>query len=74
MLKMKNKCEKCETSTAMTELAYICSYECSFCESCAKQMNFICPNCDGELVKRPTRVKSPVAVIASQVSRKLFGK
>ncbi|PYI99392.1 MAG: DUF1272 domain-containing protein [Verrucomicrobia bacterium] len=35
--------------------AYICNYECTFCASCAEQMNCVCPNCEGELVQRPRR-------------------
>ncbi|QDP02977.1 DUF1272 domain-containing protein [Thalassotalea sp. PS06] len=33
----------------------MCSYECTFCKECSATMNFICPNCNGELVLRPTR-------------------
>ncbi len=59
MLKMKGNCEKCNSSTKEQEVAYICSYECTFCESCTNEMNSICPNCSGELVRRPTRLKKP---------------
>ena len=31
------------------------------------------PNCNGELVRRPSRLKSPIAVAAAQVTKKLFG-
>ena len=37
--------------------AYICSYECTWCGSCTKAMHHTCPNCGGELVKRPRRAK-----------------
>ncbi|PZS28606.1 MAG: DUF1272 domain-containing protein [Pseudonocardiales bacterium] len=33
--------------------AYICVYECTFCDDCARAMRHVCPNCDGELVLRP---------------------
>ena len=36
--------------------AVICSFECTFCRSCAEAADFICPNCSGELVARPKRV------------------
>ena len=36
-------------------VAYICSYECTYCANCAEQINAICPNCGGELVRRPRR-------------------
>ncbi len=74
MLKMKKQCEKCGVDTALAAVAYICSYECTFCEACAREMHAICPNCNGHLVLRPTRASSPVAVAASRVSRKLFGR
>jgi hypothetical protein len=54
-LEMKTACEKCGTALTTTGGAYICSYECTFCVSCAKQMNAVCPNCGGELVRRPRR-------------------
>ena len=57
MLEMKKNCETCGASTLEMETAYICSYECSFCEVCTEHThNFQCPNCNGELVRRPKRV------------------
>jgi len=36
--------------------AMICSFECTFCEACASDvLNGVCPNCGGELMRRPTR-------------------
>lgn len=52
-LEMRNKCEKCTKSLIETSVAYICTHECTFCEECTEDMNFTCPNCTGELVKRP---------------------
>jgi len=40
---------------AGSDAARICSYECTFCASCAAEMNDACPNCGGELVTRPRR-------------------
>ncbi|MFD6353772.1 DUF1272 domain-containing protein [Nocardia tengchongensis] len=37
--------------------ALICSYECTFCESCGRTMDYVCPNCGGELVARPRRLE-----------------
>jgi hypothetical protein len=51
-LELKSECEKCGATLAPGGVAYICSYECTFC---ARQMNFVCPNCEGELVLRPRR-------------------
>ena len=54
-LEMKASCEKCNADVAADGNAYICSYECTFCTDCKEEMNGVCPNCGGELVKRPTR-------------------
>ena len=54
-LEMRDHCEKCEQSLVMNGAAMICSYECTFCVSCANAMEQICPNCGGELVPRPKR-------------------
>ncbi|PYJ67372.1 MAG: DUF1272 domain-containing protein [Verrucomicrobia bacterium] len=59
-LAMKSECEKCGATFTTSGVAYICSYECTFCGSCAEQMDFICPNCQGELVRRPRR-KEPAS-------------
>lgn len=73
MLKMKKQCEKCQTATPARSEAYICSYECTFCEQCACGMKFVCPNCSGELVRRPRRLRNPVVAAAARVKSKLMG-
>ena len=57
-LELKQACEKCGAKVTPDGLAFICSYECTYCGTCAEQMNFVCPNCSGELVKRPRRKES----------------
>ena len=54
-LEMRDHCEKCETSLAPDAVAHICSYECTFCGDCTRAMNAVCPNCGGELLRRPKR-------------------
>ena len=54
-LEMRDSCERCGAALAHGEEAFICSYECTFCEKCATEMKQICPNCGGELVRRPRR-------------------
>ncbi len=54
-LEMREKCERCETLLAHEDAARICSYECTFCPSCATAMDHTCPNCGGELIARPRR-------------------
>jgi hypothetical protein len=52
-LEMRKSCEKCTAPLAASGAAFICSYECTFCADCTQKMNFTCPNCSGELVRRP---------------------
>ncbi len=54
-LEMKKECEKCGRVLLADGEAYICSYECTFCKACTEEMNSVCPNCGGELVRRPRR-------------------
>ncbi len=54
-LEMRAECERCNAALADEGLAFICSYECTFCEGCTVKMERACPNCGGELVARPKR-------------------
>ncbi len=54
-LEMRSICEKCETPLAPDSEAFICSYECTFCPACTRNHKGVCPNCGGELVRRPRR-------------------
>ena len=54
---MRPNCECCDRDLP-PELgsARICSFECTFCRDCAERMlSGRCPNCGGELVRRPIR-------------------
>ena len=55
MLELRPGCECCDHDLPpeSTE-ARICSFECTFCASCAEsKLGGICSNCGGELVPRP---------------------
>jgi hypothetical protein len=67
MLKMKKQCERCAVPTPATGVATICSFECTFCVDCAEAMEYVCPNCGGNLVVRPTRSTTPTRALASQI-------
>ncbi|PYJ44394.1 MAG: DUF1272 domain-containing protein [Verrucomicrobia bacterium] len=54
-LEMRTRCERCDSLLAHDGKAFICSYECTFCETCAGALKHRCPNCGGELVPRPRR-------------------
>jgi two-component system, LytTR family, sensor kinase len=55
-LEMRRQCERCQAALPADGLSFICSHECSFCESCAANLTYTCPNCGGELVRRPRRL------------------
>lgn len=57
MLQLRPSCECCDTDLPPdSRAARICSFECTFCDACARdKLAFTCPNCGGELVARPVR-------------------
>lgn len=54
-LEMRSACEGCQTPLGSEDLAFICSFECTFCPACTVKSGQHCPNCSGELVRRPRR-------------------
>lgn len=68
MLELRPGCECCDRDLPPESMdARICTYECTFCASCAEtKLLGVCPNCGGELVRRPRRpaamlVKNPAS-------------
>jgi len=63
MLLLKPNCECCDRDLAPDSRdAMICSFECTFCRSCAEGvLNGRCPNCGGEFVRRPIRPAGKLA-------------
>ena len=58
MLQLRPNCESCNNNLAPDSKAYICTFECTFCEDCTVNCHqYICPNCRGNLEKRPIRPK-----------------
>ena len=57
MLKLRPNCGCCNRDLPPDSAeAFICSFECTFCSSCAREvLGGTCPNCGGELVLRPRR-------------------
>ena len=63
MLDLRPNCECCDTDLPPDAAAMICSFECTFCPDCAEgALGGTCPNCAGELVRRPIR---PAAALAA---------
>jgi hypothetical protein len=52
---MKEACERCAAPLSDGSAAYVCSYECTFCDRCTSAMEYRCPNCGGELVQRKVK-------------------
>lgn len=69
MLALKPNCECCDRDLpADSAEAFICSFECTYCETCATgRLGGICPACQGNLVARPIR---PLAALARFPARK----
>jgi uncharacterized protein len=68
VLQLRPNCECCDRDLPPeSKEAVMCSFECTFCMACADAvLRGTCPNCGGELVRRPTRsakmlVKSPAS-------------
>ena len=57
MLELRPNCECCDRDLPPAALdARICSFECTFCSDCAEGvLDGRCPNCGGELIRRPIR-------------------
>jgi hypothetical protein len=62
-LALRPSCECCDRALPPESRdAFICSFECTFCRECAEaRLAGRCPNCGGELVRRPVR---PAAALA----------
>lgn len=71
MLQLRPSCQCCDLDLPpdSTE-ARICSFECTFCSTCADSvLGGTCPNCGGELLPRPRRPASKLASYPASVDR-----
>lgn len=57
MLELRPCCEHCAVALPPeSTAARICSFECTFCATCADEvLGNVCPNCGGGFVPRPIR-------------------
>lgn len=63
MLQLRPGCECCDRDLPADQPgAFICSFECTFCEACTHTvLRGRCPNCGGELLARPRRAAEKLA-------------
>ena len=59
MLELRPVCEHCAKALPPESgEAMICSFECTFCQSCVEHLlQNVCPNCGGGFTTRPVRPK-----------------
>ena len=71
MLALRPNCECCDADLPPDSLAArICTFECTFCADCAEgTFAGRCPNCGGELVRRPIRPEAALERFPSQAER-----
>lgn len=72
MLQLRPNCECCGRDLPPDSRdALICSFECTWCTDCAKTRlpGGLCPNCGGELVRRPIRPVDKLAKFPASSER-----
>jgi len=52
-MEFRHECGRCGNALAEDQAAYWCARGCTYCASCYRRLKFTCPNCSGELVRRP---------------------
>jgi len=73
VLELRPNCECCDRDLPPESAeARICSFECTFCRTCAEGvLAGHCPNCGGELVRRPMRPPGKLAKFPASTARKV---
>jgi hypothetical protein len=73
VLALRPNCECCDCDLPPdSTAARICSFECTFCASCAGGvLAGRCPNCGGELLRRPVRPPDRLARFPATTERTL---
>ena len=73
MLELRPNCECCDRDLPPDAAdALICTFECTFCADCsAREFGGLCPNCGGELVRRPVRPAAKLARFPASTARVL---
>lgn len=76
MLEMRPSCETCDKDLPADETgAVICSFECTFCKACAREVHKgTCPNCGGGFYPRPLRKGAALEKYPASTKRVVKGK
>ena len=76
MLELRPNCECCDRDLGPHATnAMICSFECTFCADCTTGvLKGACPNCGGDLMRRPTRGAKALAEYPASTKRVLKAK
>lgn len=71
MLEMRLGCECCDVDLPPDSSdAMICSFECTFCRTCAETvLRGRCPNCGGGFAVRPTRAAEKLVKFPPRADR-----
>jgi uncharacterized protein len=71
MLQLRPNCECCDRDLPpASDQARICTFECTFCAACAQgRFGGVCPNCGGDLARRPIRPAHLLARYPAQSER-----
>lgn len=71
MLALRPNCECCDRDLPPDSgEARICSFECTFCAACAGGvLEGVCPNCGGNLERRPIRPAAALAKYPASAER-----
>jgi uncharacterized protein len=71
MLELRPNCECCDADLPPHATdAMICTFECTFCARCANEvLRGVCPNCGGDLQRRPIRPADRLARHPASVKR-----
>jgi uncharacterized protein len=71
MLELRPNCECCDRDLPPeSDQARICTFECTFCLECAEgRFAGRCPNCGGDLARRPVRPSAMLARYPASTQR-----
>ncbi len=73
-LQMKTSCEGCNAQLFQDGEAYVCSFECTYCNRCMANANGVCSRCGGELSRRPRRMTASEGNSMVETDRHRLGR